>query len=140
MAFHPDLLDPGSLEPRRPGGHLVVWQGGRKRFEGRILFSQRVRLGDEGLVFGRVARWTGIVAARHQGRLFFYPGLFASALGAALVYLVRPREIHVVRGADGRVAAWFWAPYPGRFPAAERAAARSAIAAALDGGRDGGVA
>ncbi|MDD5724306.1 MAG: cytochrome c biogenesis protein ResB [Syntrophales bacterium] len=100
MKFYPNLIEP-SFYLAFPGVDLTVTKKDTVLYKGRVLFTQRARIGDEALHFAGIHYWSGIAFVRNSGLPLVYTGFMIASIGAFLIYFVIPREIHIRIAREG---------------------------------------
>lgn len=94
MKFYPDIKEP-SFYLNNPGVDLVIKEKGVVKFNDRVLFSEKVFVGENAITFAQIHYWSGLFFVRSQGMTLVYSGFFLSVFGALIIYFMPFKEIHV---------------------------------------------
>ncbi|HFC98386.1 MAG TPA: hypothetical protein ENJ40_08035 [Thermosulfurimonas dismutans] len=86
IEFYPDMMHRDSWRLRLPGARVTFERDGRRLFSGWVLYSQRVRLGEDGFYFAGISRWTAFILTADQGEPILYTGFVLTILGGFLLY------------------------------------------------------
>jgi cytochrome c biogenesis protein ResB len=100
MAFYPNLIEP-SRYATLPGVDLTITEKDKTRFNGRVLFGQRVWLNNDTMTFATIHYWTGLIFKRDYGMSLVYVGFVLGTLGAVLMFMFPYKEVHVKVAEQG---------------------------------------